>query len=70
MQKIPDTVVHHLMNYQIGPLRNLLLGAGVCFSIEKEKYWHIPLIILCPSPYVGYHLYKNKKEVIRFFKDL
>jgi hypothetical protein len=47
------------------PLRNILLGAGLCFSIQQEKYWHIPAVVLCPSVYAGYQTFKYKDPIVR-----
>ena len=44
-------------------IHQLLLGAGISYSIQNEKYLHIPLIILSPSIYAGYHCYKNKDKI-------
>ena len=56
-------------NYMLGPTRNLLLGAGLCYAWNKEQYVHVPVIILFPSIYAGYHLYQNKEQIIRFVRD-
>ncbi len=60
-------MIHH---YIFGTTRNILLGAGLSFAVQKENYIHIPLIFLTPSIYAGYHLYENKGEVIKLIKDL
>ena len=39
---------------------NLLFGAGLAFTIENEKYHHIPLVLLFPGVYAGYQAWKNK----------
>jgi len=48
------------------PSRSFLLGAGLYYSISLEKYWHVPLVILFPSAYVGYHTFKNREAVKKF----
>lgn len=53
-----------------GAFRNILLGGGLCYSIEKEKYWHIPIILLSPSIYAGYNLYNNKDSFKQNIKDI
>lgn len=58
-----------IYNYMLGPTRNLLLGASLCYAWKKEQYAHVPLIILFPSVYAGYHLYENKEQIIRFVRD-
>lgn len=62
-----QTITH---NFVYGTTRNLLAGAGLCYSIENEKYIHIPLTIFFPSIYAGYNLFKNKDDVIKVVKDL
>jgi len=54
----------------LGPTRNLLLGAGLCYAWNKEQYVHVPAIIIFPSIYAGYHLYQNKDTVIRYIKEI
>jgi hypothetical protein len=58
-----------IYNYMLGPTRNLLLGAGLCYAWKKEQYAHLPAIILFPSVYAGYHLYENKEQIIRFARE-
>ena len=62
-----QAITHHFV---YGTARNLLAGAGLCYSIENEKYIHIPLTIFFPSIYAGYNLFKNKDDVIKVIKDL
>jgi hypothetical protein len=57
---IPTTITHHVM----GPTRALLAGAGLCYTVEKKPLYYIPLPLLFPSAYVGYHLFQKKEEVI------
>jgi Tfp pilus assembly ATPase PilU len=40
------------------------------FAIEKKEYIHIPIIILFPSIYTGYHLYDNKEKIIRWVNHI
>ena len=47
---------------------NLLLGAGICYTIQSEKYIHIPLVILSPSIYAGYNCYKNKDKILEWIR--
>jgi hypothetical protein len=53
-----------------GPTRNLLLGAGLCYAWKKEQYLHVPVIIMFPSIYAGYHLYENKDLVKRWIREM
>jgi hypothetical protein len=59
----------HLTHYIFGTTRNLLLGAGLCHTIQTEQYHHLPLVVLFPSVYAGYHLYKHKETLIRRLFD-
>jgi len=59
-----------IQHYFFGTTRNIMAGAGLCYSIQNEKYLEIPLTILFPSIYSGYHLYKNKESVIKWVKNL
>ena len=43
-----------------GVLSSFLLGVGLSYCVETEKYSHIPLVLLFPTPYLGYHIFKNK----------
>ena len=45
-------------------LRNVLLGAGLCYSVEQNNYSHIPLVVIFPSVYAGYHMYKNREKIL------
>jgi len=50
--------------HHFGPLRNILLGAGLAYAAQKEKYWHFPIAFVFPSVYAGYHAYKQR-DVLR-----
>ena len=65
MMTIQNMAIQH---YMIGTTRNVLLGGSLCYAINNQKYLDIPLIILFPSVYTGYHLYKNKEQVAKFIK--
>ena len=51
-----------------GASRNLLLGAGLCYAVQNERYLHVPLIVVFPLPYAGYHMYKHKDHFIHLLK--
>jgi hypothetical protein len=53
-----------------GTMRNMISGAGLSYAIEREKYTEVPLTIFFPSIYAGYHLFKNKDDVIKTIKDI
>lgn len=68
VQRIEDQAVHRVLLFT--PFRSLMMGAGIAYSIEKEKAWHIPLIVFAPSAYAGYHAYGNRKEIMESFKGV
>jgi len=49
-----------------GVLSSFLSGAGLCYSIQTEKYSHIPFTIFCPVSYSGYHIFKNKDRILSY----
>ena len=57
-----------LTHYMIGPTRNLILGAGLGYAVQTENFWHVPIIIITPSVYAGYHLYTKKDDVIHWIR--
>jgi hypothetical protein len=50
-----------------GATSSFISGAALCYSIQTEKYSHIPFTIFCPVMYSGYHLFKNKEVIIPYF---
>lgn len=67
MQRASEPI-KHLINYNIGVVRNVLLGAGLCYAIEKENYWHLPVIFVFPSIYAGYQIFQNRDIVKQWIK--
>jgi hypothetical protein len=63
--KIPKIIPYNVY----GTLRNLFAGAGLCYALQNKKYEEIPLALVVPSVYVGYHVYKNKEDVVRWVKE-
>ena len=57
--------IHYII---FGTTRNILAGAGLCYAIQQEKYLEIPLTLITPSIYAGYHLFKQKENVISWIK--
>lgn len=49
----------------ISNFSNMLMGAGLCYAIENQKYSDIPIILLFPSIFTGYNIYKNRIEIYR-----
>ena len=66
MTQIPKVLTY----YVYGTVRNILSGAGLCYAVQNKKYEEIPLTILFPSVYAGYHVYKNKEAVIHWVKEM
>lgn len=56
--------------YVFGPTRNFMLGSGLCYAIQNEKYLHVPLVVLFPSIYAGYQCYQNKEHILHYTKRL
>lgn len=54
----------HGITYMVGTSRNILLGAGLSYAVEREEYSHIPLILIFPSIYAGYHAHRNKDTLM------
>ena len=55
--------------YVYGATRSILCGAGLNYAVDAEKYLHIPLVVLFPSAYAGYHAYKNKDRIVWWMRD-
>ena len=63
-----QTITHTIERLNsISVLRNLLMGATLCYAVEKEKYNHIPIIVIFPSIYAGYQTYSNRTYVHTYF---
>jgi hypothetical protein len=71
MTQLPKiTNIPKIIPYNVyGTLRNLFAGAGLCYALQNKKYEEIPLALVVPSVYAGYHMYKNKEDVVRWVKE-
>ena len=58
--------IKHLVKYNIGVVRNVLLGASLCYAIEKENYWHLPVVFVFPSIYSGYQIFQNRDAIVKW----
>jgi hypothetical protein len=56
--------------YHMTSIRNVLLGAGFAYCIEKEKYYQLPIVFFFPSAYAGYHAYKNREYILEKVKEM
>ena len=63
-QRLATDTVKHTTTHVFGTWRNVLLGIGLSYAIEREEYTHIPLIITFPSIYAGYHAHRNKDVLL------
>jgi len=64
MIQLPKTIPYNVY----GTVRNILAGSGLCYAVQNKKYEEIPLTLFVPSVYAGYHVYKNKEEVVQWIK--
>ena len=69
LQRLAEPI-KFITNYHLGSIRNVMLGAGLCFAVQNERYTHLPVIFLVPSIYAGYNLYENKDDVVKWLKNL
>jgi len=58
-----------LTNYVFGTSRNLLLGIGLAYAIERKEYSDIPIIFFFPSVYAGYHLYTERNAIAEWIRQ-
>ena len=65
-------IINQTLGYAkpLGTLSSFLLGSGLYYVIQNEKYWHIPLVLICPTAYTGYHVYKNKESITQYIRKL
>ena len=54
--------------YTFGHVRSLLIGAGLAYAVEKESFTHVPIVILFPTVYTGYHAYTNKESISQWIR--
>lgn len=47
--------------------RNVIMGAGLSYAWGQDKYLHIPLILVTPGLYAGYHMFTGCELVREFF---
>jgi hypothetical protein len=68
LQPAVNTVVQPVLKHitHFSTLRNVLCGAGICYAIEQNKFWHVPIAFLVPSIYAGYQGYSNRVSIKDF----
>ena len=61
-------ITNHIISRVVpsGLLSSFISGAALCYSIQTEKYSHIPFTIFCPVSYSGYHIFKNKDRILSY----
>lgn len=64
-----DIVTKHLNVTTWTPARNVMLGGGLAFAFNEEKYLHTPVVFLFPSVYAGYQAFKNRSRVAEFVRN-
>ena len=62
--RVTTEPIKHSITYMVGTSRNILLGSGLSYAVEREEYSHIPLILIFPSIYAGYHAHRNKDTLM------
>jgi hypothetical protein len=73
MSYITHQITTKTLNYAINhPLSSaLLMGGGLYHSIYTEnKYLHIPFVLLFPSIYTGYQIYKYNDVITSNIRKL
>jgi hypothetical protein len=58
-----------ITQYISGTARNFFLGSGLCYTIQNEKYWDIPVLFIFPTIYAGYNTFKNKDNIIKYINQ-
>jgi hypothetical protein len=53
----------------IGVTRSILFGGGLAYSVQQEKYHHIPIVLLFPSTYAGYQAFSNKDAIAKWLRE-
>ena len=63
LKEIPNIIIRH-NTFSI--MSALLMGGGLCHAVDQKQYTYIPLVVLMPSVYAGYHIYNNKYAVKKY----
>lgn len=62
-EKIFPNSIELIHRNRRGVISNLFMGAGLCYAMDQKKFSHIPLVLMFPSAYTGYHIYQNTKNI-------
>lgn len=63
-----QTTIKTIERIRFSTLRNVLMGATLCYAVEGKNYTHLPIIVIFPSIYAGYQAYSNREALVNFFK--
>jgi hypothetical protein len=69
LQKVGAEPVKLITQYVVGTPRNVLLGASLAYALERKDHTHIPIILLFPSVYAGYHLYTHRNTIAEWVRE-
>lgn len=50
-------------------INTFFMGIGFCYSIENKEYYDLPAVIIFPTAYMGYIMYKNKDNLIQIYEN-
>lgn len=64
-----DELQRHISHSVISWHRSLFLGMGLAYTIENNKYWELPVVILFPTVYSGYQLFKHRNSLLYTLKQ-
>ena len=45
------------------------MGCGLAYSVQQERYHHIPVIVVFPSVYAGYHAFNQRDHIASWIRD-
>jgi hypothetical protein len=43
--------------------KGLMMGAAIAYAVEQKPWWHVPVAFVVPTPYIGYHAYRNREQL-------
>jgi len=64
-----QTTIKTIERIRFSTLRNVLMGATLCYAVESKNYTHLPVIVVFPSIYAGYQAYSNREVIVNSFKS-
>jgi hypothetical protein len=70
MSGVSKKIVEYTTICGYNTLRNLFCGIGLGYAFQNKYYLHVPLIVIFPTPYIGYQSYKNRDNIINYVKEI